>query len=244
MINEIRDRFRVSYRTWVEAASSVSLLDMGFSDSNTRLIDVLAQQGFKGGSKSGNVRFRSKSCEFYDILERANEGNFDQSCVDDLRFILAVLQSIEYTKEWSYLNPRNIVFEDPFDFDRKTLEIDETTPVYGHYITPKYIRWWRSRARRNEKVAVPAEVPEHFFSYIEGDARPPLWQALFGDGTEIPFKSHGLLPMLEHVFQIPKQASKENRSLSGSGKEWPHNPKFDLKIKQTTIKDLNRYYGA
>ena len=230
---------RIACRKWMDRASSLSLTEMGFKGQETMLIESLAIQGFRGGSELGQSRFRTKSCEFFEILDRVRRiDKLDEKGAEGLLYIIGLLKlmqspgesvrpSVPYCganrqilfphyrvpqENWQTLNPRNIFFKDPdFDEDYGTLNI-RGHPVYGHFMTKKYVEYIETLDNAIKKGSTTAHQRifnfclstkmvgfkrcSTYYSSLLNESRPPLWQALFGDGSEKPFNAP-VLPSLE-----------------------------------------------
>ena len=110
-----------------------------------------------------------------EILQQDKENL--QTDIDDL---FAVLKE----PKW---NPRNIPFDTVVAFaetdDPKKPDITKDT-VYGHYRTlayNEYVKW----AMENKKgfTGKMANVEDNWTSDKKGEAEPPLWQAITGEGS-------------------------------------------------------------
>ena len=83
--------------------------------------------------------------------------------------------------------------------ERRTLKVKKKK-MYGHYRTPDYVKF---RKLKNKKLGKPSDkfteaVPSHWYDGQPGEAKPPLWQALFGTEAEnIELGHDGLIHILE-----------------------------------------------
>ena len=131
-----------------------------------------------------------KAIKSKDLLD---EGN-----LQSLETYTTLLRKIGRSK--SKVNPQNIVFTVPDEVGK-----DGATSwkkVYGHYRTPEYIK--HRKAIGKEETMGPAKESWYSFDGM-GNAKPPMWQVLFGknagETSDIPGIDKGLLHLLEDFIE-------------------------------------------
>ncbi|MEC7688810.1 MAG: hypothetical protein VX514_07150, partial [Candidatus Thermoplasmatota archaeon] len=80
--------------------------------------------------------------------------------------------------------------------------IDEVETVYGHYITPNYIRHRKAKARQRKNIKVPSKVSERYYSYSKGKAEPPYWEYTLGPNSLRVVLREGLKTLEDVGFEI------------------------------------------
>ena len=191
---------------WKNKTSSLSGTQIGFYRYTGSLLDYIKQHGVEGrvmgNSGPKGVSEERKLGKVISAVEAlANNKAFD---VDEIREIIKVynvLTKLNRDNE-SDENPRNIAFEDPVLYDRETFEILDTDTVYGHYITPDYIRHRKAKARRNNKIQVPSKIPEKYYSGKKGEAEPPYWEYTLGPNSLRVVLREGLKTLEDVGFEI------------------------------------------
>ena len=172
------------YDEWKNKTSSLTGTEIGFYRYNGSLLDFIKQHGVSGrvmgNSGPKGVSEERKLGKVIDAIEAlANNKAFDVDTIREVVDVYNVLMKLNRDNK-SDENPRNITFQDPVDFDDETFEILETETVYGHYITPNYIKHRKAKASRNKKIKVPSKIDSSFYSYNEGEAEPPYWEYTLG----------------------------------------------------------------
>jgi len=90
------------------------------------------------------------------------------------------------TRDKGKWNPRNIPFDTVIEFNETDdpQEPDITRgKVYGHYRTKAYNEYaeWANKNKPNSKIKI-ATAKDEWSNKSTGKARPPLWQAITGEG--------------------------------------------------------------
>ena len=119
-----------------------------------------------------------------------------------------MMEFIDEGGEGSDLNPRNASFVQASDWDDADGTIARYELVYGHYLTDKYVEY-----RNDFKNDNLAYSPSGWYSGVEGLAEPPLWQALFGEGSGDSFRAPGLLTGLSSLIPLDYPGRSESLSL-------------------------------
>ena len=186
-------------------AASIGSEDIGLLCKGPSMLDWIEAQGeTRGPYSKGSPGFSIEQAprkkaemrfEGIRILERLCLKSAFHS--RDRRDLEGIRNTLLYQRGWgdSVYNPANIEFENPMDWTGKGTVLGSTEPIYGHYRTEDY------EDNREEKVSkdfpegqnVPAVNSTWYSEENLPAATPPVWQALFGDGTVEPFRTRGLL---------------------------------------------------
>nr|AIF21222.1 hypothetical protein [uncultured marine group II/III euryarchaeote KM3_98_F04] len=135
-----------------------------------------------------------KYCE--DLIDSGEKSPENQD--SKKRTILAALmQHLPTLLTGRSLNPRNICFEG-IDKIKRAQETATKIPVYGHYRTPKYVRYRRIVLGIEEQDA----VDKTWFSASKGEAQPPMWQALFGWKNDLLTVVEAGLDLLDNGIEV------------------------------------------
>jgi len=147
------------------------------------LYDTVANHGLRLTRKEGGGRGVGGGYILQELIKIAEQDDIDGDDIDDLEDFAADMERFMAKK--STLNPANIVFNGVIGFEklkggkRKV----ERGKVWGHFLTPAYHAFRKDKAKRNnETYDMPAPDPKWTSLKDDGSARPPLWQALFGEG--------------------------------------------------------------
>jgi hypothetical protein len=198
------------YDAWKTKASDISAADLGMQASTDNLYAVLHKHGvmgrIMGNSGPENVPGIGKEL---DALEKmANNPQFTKEEIAELQQLVNILNT--HGAELGDLNPRNIKFDGIGKINRRKRTASKK-PVYGHYRTKQYVRF---RTRYKDKQEIPA-VSTEWYNKSKGVAKPPMWQAIYGDGTLAPFNgvvglvgvvSKGIKTLNEAEHHITKDA--------------------------------------
>ena len=147
------------------------------------LYDTVANHGLRLTRKEGGGRGVGGGYILQELIKMAEQDEIDEDDVDDLEDFAADMERFMAKK--STLNPANIVFRGVIGFKKlkggkRKVERGE---VWGHFLTPAYHEFRKEKAERNnETYDMPAPDPKWTSLKNDGSARPPLWQALFGEG--------------------------------------------------------------
>jgi hypothetical protein len=147
------------------------------------LYDTVANHGLRLTRKEGGGRGVGGGYILQELIKMAEQDEIDEDDIDDLEDFASDMERFMAKK--STLNPANIVFNGVVGFEklkggkRKV----ERGKVWGHFLTPAYHAFRKEKAERNnETYDMPAPDPKWTSLKDDGSARPPLWQALFGEG--------------------------------------------------------------
>ena len=194
------------YDEWKNKASGLTGTQIGFYRYSGSLLDFIRQHGVSGrvmgNSGPSDVSEERKLGKVIDAVEAlANNKGFDVDGIREIISVYNVLTRLNRDNE-SDDNPRNIVFQDPVDFDDETFEVLDTDPVYGHYITPNYIAHRKAKASRNKKIKVPSKVSQDYYAYSKGKAKPPYWEYTLGPNSLRVVLREGLKTLEDVGFEI------------------------------------------
>jgi hypothetical protein len=207
------------YANWKNACEQFNeeKLKMASKKGKTTLLSLVEGHGVKGRIKlEGSSPKKSiggstimKAIEAF--IKSADE--IDEDDEKSLQSALKLMEKIE--KEY---NPANVSFMMPVykTVERRTLKVKKVE-MFGHYRTSDYVKFRKlknkKRGKPNDKFTDP--VPGHWYNKSPGEAKPPLWQALFGTKEEnIELKHDGLKPILEQGIKALDDIEIDNVELS------------------------------
>ena len=120
-----------------------------------------------------------------DLITRKEEVATEK----DIKNIKNFAKLLSKVKEDVNLNPANIPFTTPEDIVGGRAKYPKEPNTFGHYRTPLYNKL--AGLKGQAKIRVPSS---YYSSGRDFSARPPMYQALFGDGNVVKV---GLLEVLE-----------------------------------------------
>ena len=240
-LNDLAKRLR----KWKNAAKSLSG-DKIFVASGDNLLKIIEAHGITGRTKGGGPqgtgeRSGSAMLDVLDKLSKPGKSLPGQN-LTALKKLEELMKEVDGSE--SNLNPQNVMFSNPTDFNDAGITID-TEPVYGHYVTPEYVDRIDTRADalgdqfEGRNWGKPA--PSSWYETGEGGkgkAKPPMWQAIYGDGTgDGTFKGESLYTIVKDLREswskstgagggIPKQNRIKIQSTAGKG-SWQKAIKLD-----------------
>tara|TARA_R110002051_G_scaffold260800_4_gene320645 strand:+ start:8562 stop:9632 length:1071 start_codon:yes stop_codon:yes gene_type:complete len=187
-----------AWNEWVEKAKGISGEAMGVQMFSGSLYEMLAQHGIAprimGNSGPKETPGLGKELEALNTL--FNKPDFSAKELETLVAIINIIRN--HGKKEGDLNPRNIRF-DGIDKIKRAAKTATKKPVYGHYRTPKYVMYRRVVRGKDEQDAVDTT----WFSNNKGEAMPPMWQAIYGDGSSAPFDGvNGLYDVLGKGYKM------------------------------------------
>ena len=191
-----------AWKEWVEKAQSISGEAMGVQLFTGSLYEMLAQHGIVGRimGNSGPKETPGLGKELEELDALFKEPDFSEQQMTSLQNVIDII--FRHGKEQGDLNPRNIRF-DGIDKIKRAQGTATKKPVYGHYRTPKYVRYRRVVRGKDEQNA----VDKTWFSPNKGEAMPPMWQAIYGDGSKAPFDGvKGLAHILTKGLKMLNEA--------------------------------------
>jgi len=188
------ESFASLWDEWHTTATGIDATDMGVSKFTGSLYEMLAKHGIAGRimKNSGPKETPGIGKELKFLASLAKKPKFKPSEMEQLKGIIQILNN--YGGEQSDLNPRNIAFE---GIVRLRGNKAYKKPIYGHYRTSDYVEYRESVKGKNEIDA----VDDTWFSEQKGTSTPPMWQAIYGDGTKEPFTTKGLTTVVTEAVK-------------------------------------------
>ena len=189
--------FDEKFKKWESTAAGTSLPKKSGSKN---VLEWISKMGTIGRSKPDKPKQSIKApVPKYLTLARAvgKEEPISEEEATAIEKLRDYLKS-NAKNENSKINPANIPFNTIIDTETEGGEITPTafTTYYGDYRSPEYV------AYRNEKFNENLEeVPDYWYSTSPGEARPPVWQALFAEneGERPDFKNPSLLEICDEA---------------------------------------------
>ena len=240
-----------SYRAWTTQVKGVGSADLG-AVNDTNLFDMVSKHGTIGRYTGGNspINASKSGSEMIAVLDevaKLDVGNqIDASKVVEQNAWLIL--KIDVLREWmdkvvkdgseGPQNPQNIEYTG-FEIVRSDGTTSKPVSLYGHYRTPEY----------EEKMDILADmkpgkysanydaVSSDWYSTTKGEAKNPLWQAMYstGDrGEKAVLDGDSLYSMIVKADDLYKDLT--NNLVIGS-------PKNPLKLKGTTALGKAAYEG-
>jgi len=187
-----------SWDEWVEKAKGISGEAMGVQLFNGSLYEMIAQHGITGRimGNSGPKETPGLGKELKELDTLFKKPDFSTNELQSLEKVINIVR--QYGKKEGDLNPRNIRFDGIDKINRAERSATKKT-VYGHYRTPMYVKFRRLIRGKDEIDAVDTT----WFSPNKGEAMPPMWQAIYGDGSSAPFDGvNGLYDVLGKGYKM------------------------------------------
>jgi len=195
---------------WVEKAQSISGDSMGVQRFTGSLYEMLAQHGITGRimGNSGPKETPGLGKELEELDTLFKEPDFSEQQMASLQNVINIINKHGDTQ--GDLNPRNIKF-DGIDRIKRAQGTATKKDVFGHYRTPKYVMYRRVVRGKDEQDAVDST----WFSANKGEAQPPMWQAIYGDGSKEPFS--GVKGLAHILAKGVKMLSEAKHSITKEG---------------------------
>jgi len=226
-----------SYRAWTTQVRGVGSADLG-AVNDTNLFDMISKHGtigrYTGGNSSINAsRSGSEMIAALDEVAKLDAGNQ----IDASQDALLILKVAEL-RAWmdgvaknskSQQNPQNIEYTG-FEIVRSDGTTSKPVSLYGHYRTPEYEEKMDILSDMNpgKYSANYDAVSSDWYSTTKGEAKNPLWQAMYstGDrGEKAVLDGDSLYSMIVKADDLYEDLKKN--LVIGS-------PKNPLKLKGTT----------
>jgi len=226
---------------WKKSCANFSEADLKMApgESKTTLLTMVKAHGEVGRKalEGSSPKKSMGGAKILKAIENFLKSN-DEIDEEDERSLQKTLKALERIEK-NY-NPANVKFEVPVvkTLERRTLKVKKR-PVFGHYRTPDYVAF---RKVKNKKRGKPPDkftepVPKHWYSKEPGEAKPPLWQALFGTESEnIDLGHDGLIHILKTGIDALDDIEIDNVRLSilglGTAKRVMKIPQINAWFKQ------------
>ena len=197
---------REMYNAWEKETADLEGEAIG-SVTGLNLFDMIKAQGMTGRLRGAGPNLPNKGGVeiFNELKEIFTAKEFSPEQFDFLEDLDKMMTT--YSGDEHPLNPANIRFDDPFDSDDKgrTLTPKE---VYGHYRTENYEDAQAAKGRDRPAVS------DSWYNGDKGQAQPPMWQAMYGDGTGDKFNGISLHQVVKKAIKnfddIELEITKEN----------------------------------
>ena len=188
------ESFAQLWKEWEDTAKSINATDMGISRFTGSLYEMLVKHGIVGRimKNSGPKETPGIGKELKFLASLAKKPKFKPSEMKQLESIVQTLQT--YGGQQSDLNPRNIAFEGVVKV-RGSKAIKK--PIFGHYRTDAYVKFREAVKEKDELDSVDSS----WWSTNKGESTPPMWQAIYGDGTKEPFTTKGLTTVVTEAVK-------------------------------------------
>jgi len=194
--------FSELYISW-EAEAKGFTLNMGRTSTN--ILEFIKNMGVKGRAKADGTE-AGKVAPAQQYLDRAKsagaEDHYSDEQIESVKSLKSYLDA--NNSPTSKINPANIKFNGIADFDSKG-RITDKVPVFGDFRTPMYAKY--RRRHKGESVKVANSDWYEIGPDGAGKAKPPVWQALFGNG-DLQFKHPSLLMMCDMVLDAFEKGIK------------------------------------
>ena len=173
------------------------------------------------------------------IMNLLDGGEIDVTEIEELTNLAAKMDI--YSGDQHDSNPRNILFTDK-EIDEETGEIDEESPVYGHYRTTNFQKKREYKIKKFPKKNIPSAeaCPSEWYAEDKGAAEPPFWQVLYGKEGEVNITNTKSLQVIVNlaIEELKKpMGTSQDKPINLFGKRgqsnWP-----SLIIEINTIKDI------
>jgi len=182
--------FEECYTEWKTTTSNLRGEAIGSVNTKKSLFDMIKSQGKTGrkaaGDDAGAAIAGAQGSEIITLLDSVqNVEAITEKHKEDLNKALDIMTEIKNNKK-SKRNPRNIRFEnDPILTNKRGIRIGKGREVFGHYRTPAYEKATKKKNKYNGKTKIVTRVDSNWWNINEGEATPPMYQALYGEESEI-----------------------------------------------------------
>jgi len=189
--------FSDEYVAWERAAGKFKL---NTGRTSTNILEFIGNMGKVGRAQADGSKKPAESPLQQYLAKAKNAGKkgfFTPAQIQAVADLQTYLQDA-MNSPTSKVNPANIKFNDITSYDQQG-KILGRRDIFGDFRTPKYVKF-----QRRHKDRTVERVPSHYYNTKAGKAKPPVWQALFGDGG-LDFKHPSLLQLCKEFTEaIPK----------------------------------------
>ena len=199
-----RRNYKLFTKDWVEwkrATKGLKGATIGNYKLSESLYDMVRNQGFKGRqAQNSGPNAEPWSREAMDAMDDIGElfrtQDYEESHLDKLKALDKQMDEWSVNTEAGSGNAANILFTEPRNWDDEDGTIGDYQEVYGHYMTEKYCRY-----RNAWKDADLKPVDSSWYSYSKGEAKPPMWQAMYGEGNIVGRNSLSLHKIIKNAIK-------------------------------------------
>ena len=189
--------FREDYDNWKQITGSLKGRTIGQKRVKHSLWKNLQQQGLIGRvmGNSGPASNEGGNKIFIEIDKIFRTKDYSTEQMTFLEELEKMMDKYSTETGRGNGNPANIMFTDKWAWTGKG-KIRRERPVYGHYLTEFYVEYRNEFKNENLKP-----VDASWYSYNEGEAKPPMWQALYGEGTVMGKNSKSLHIIIKEAIK-------------------------------------------
>lgn len=198
--------FTKDWVEWMRTTKGLKGATIGNYKLSESLYDMVRNQGMVGrqaGNSGPNAEPWSREAmdSLAEIGKLFKTQDYEDAHLDRLKALDKQMDDWSVNTEAGNGNAANILFTEPQNWDDEDGEIFDYREVYGHYMTEDYCSY-----RNAWKDGDLKPVSSDWYSYSKGEAKPPMWQAMYGEGNIVGRNSLSL-------HQIIKNAIKDLDSL-------------------------------
>ena len=191
--------FTKDWTNWLRTTKGLSGDAIGNAKLSESLFDMVEGQGIAGrqagnSGPDGEPWSRDAIADMRDIEKFFRTQNYSEEHLNKLMALDK--QMDEWRDSGGAGNAANIKFTQPASWDSEDGSIVEYEEVYGHYLTDKYVRY-RNTWKNDDLSAVPSE----WYSDSPGEARPPMWQAMYAEGNFLGKNSMSLHRIIKDAIK-------------------------------------------
>jgi len=193
--------FTEDWKEWKRTMKSLKGNTIGQHQVTADLFQVLERQGFVGrwaGNSGPTAAPWPKEIfdDFKQIDDVFRRQDYTEKHLQMLVDLEKKMGEFQTNKDEHNGNPANILFTEPRNWDDEDGEIADYQPVYGHYLSRNYCDY-----RNDWKDANITPVDESWYSYNRGEAKPPMWLALYGTGIVLGKNVHSLQKIIQDAIK-------------------------------------------
>ena len=184
--------FKEDYDNWKQVCSSAKGSSWGQKQAKFSLYEHVQKQGVtpRVMENSGPRTDEGGNAILMQIDKIFLTKDYSDEQLALLKGLVEYMDSVSKGSV-EYANPSDIMFTESQRWT-DTGKVTRERPVYGHYATATYAKYRNKFKNDNVKP-----VDRGWYSYTKGEAKPPMWQALYGDGTVLGKNSKSLHNILK-----------------------------------------------
>tara|TARA_R110002020_G_C16291035_1_gene772441 strand:+ start:792 stop:1859 length:1068 start_codon:yes stop_codon:yes gene_type:complete len=187
--------FKEDYDNWKNVCSSAKGSSWGQKRAKYSLFEHVQKQGITP-RVMGNSGPESDEGGNQILLQVDNIFRTKDYSPEQLQLLKGLVEYMDNVSKGNVqgANPSDIMFTDKRDWNDAGKILRERK-VYGHYATKNYAGY-RNKFKNDNVKPVDAS----WYSYNKGEAKPPMWQALYGDGTVLGKNTNSLHKILKEAI--------------------------------------------